>query len=179
MGRAEKIDPLAAHDWATTIRDGVEMAGQQTKRDVEVDERHVVWALLKEAIQTAKIAYSAPPRSGFPSKSQMPESADDVSYWQMMASYLRGEVEELPETKSRLPQPSTVQIDRADVILEIWHKHALRRMPQWQRQKRAVYMQASGIKPKAIRAVTGLTEKQMSRAKMEALWDMWQAIRRY
>lgn len=179
MGRAEQIDPLANHDWKRTIADGVEMATQQVKRDVVPDERHVIWALLKEAIQTSRLSYSAPPRSGLPTKSQMPESSDDVSYWQMMTAFVRGEIEDAPAMESRPPQPSAIQVDRAEVILQIWHVHALRRMRNWQRQKRAVYLQACGMRPKAIRAITALTEKQLSRARAEAMWDMWEVIRRY
>lgn len=179
MRAKEQRDPIANHDWKRTIADGVEMAAQQTKRDVVPDERHVMWALLKEAAQTTKLAYSAPPRSGLPTTSAMPESSDDVTYWQMMTAFVRGELEEQPQMESRPPQPSAVQIDRAEVILHIWHNHALKRMRNWQRTKRAVYLHACGMKPKAIRAVTALTEKQLSRAKLEAVFDMWEVIRHY
>lgn len=167
------------HNWPATIKAGVEMAGEQVRSDVAVKETHVMWALLKEAAMVSSIAYRAPPRSGWPQKSTLPDAPDDVSQWQMMMAYIRGQVEDAPAVESRPPQPSLEQITRADIILHIWHNHALKRKGERSKIKRAVYLKACGVADRKVRAVTGMTKQAIHAAKEEAMADMWEVIRRY
>ena len=111
---------MLGHDWRTTVRDGTQMAQQNAKRGVVVDGTHIVWELLKEAATVSRIAYSSPPRTGFPMKSALPDGVDDVTVWQMVSAYLRGEVENLPSSDTKAPRPTAKQITRAEVMLELW-----------------------------------------------------------
>ena len=75
INAATQIDArLRNHDWRRTIAEGVEMAKDQIRSDVKMDESHVMWALLCEASKVAEQAYTAPPRSGFPTKAALPEA---------------------------------------------------------------------------------------------------------
>lgn len=169
---------VVSHNWSATIKAGADMAADQTRSDVEVREEHVIWALLKEAALVSGRAYAAPPRTGWPVKSTMPDAPDDVSQWQMMMAYIQGQVDEAPAASSRPPLPSAEQVSRAEVILHIWHHHALKRKGDKSRIKRAVYMKACGVNDRKVRAVTGYTKQAIHRAKEEAMRDMWGVIRR-
>ncbi len=164
---------VAGHNWAATIKAGAEMAAEQTRSDVEVRETHVIWALLKEAASVSARAYTAPPRTGFPTTSTMPDAVDDVSQWQMMMAYIQGQIEEAPADMSRPPLPSAEQISRAEIILHIWHHHALKRKGERSKIKKAVYMKACGVADRKVRGVTGYSKQAISRAKDEAMHDMW------
>jgi hypothetical protein len=170
---------IERHNWPATIKAGVEMAGEQVRSDVQVKETHVMWALLKEAAQVSSLAYRAPPRTGWPQKSSLPDAPDDVSQWQMMMAYIRGQVEDAPAVKARPPQPSVEQIARAEIILHIWHHYALKRKGERSRIKRAVYLKACNVPDRKVRAVTGMTKQAIHAAKEEAMRDMWAAIRTY
>ena len=170
---------IEKHNWPATIKAGVDMAAEQVRSDVQVKETHVMWALLREAATVSGRAYGAPPRSGWPVKSTMPDAPDDVSQWQMMMAYIQGQVEDAPAVKSRPPQPSMEQITRAEVILHIWHHHALKSRGARHRMKKAVYLKACGLPDRKVRAVTGFTKQAIHSAKEAAMVDMWEAIRRY
>ena len=164
------------HDWRTTVRDGTQMAQQNAKRGVVVDGTHIVWELLKEAATVSRIAYSSPPRTGFPMKSALPDGVDDVTVWQMVSAYLRGEVENLPSSDTKAPRPTAKQITRAEVMLELWHKVALNDKGDRKRLKRAVYLKASGMRPRVVRSKTGLNYQQLWKAQKDACSDLWEII---
>lgn len=179
-----KIEPWAIppaisnHDWQRAVRDGVEMAESQIRSDKAMDELDVIWALLCDAAQVSGHAYSGPPAAGYPIKSTMPESGDEVTQWQMMSAYLRGEVQEIPDGKARV-QPTAHQISRAEAVLDVWHLFALTGIGNRKKLKKALYLRACGVKMRRIRAVTGITRQQLHRAKQQAMGDMWGVIRRY
>lgn len=170
---------MATHNWAATIKAGAEMAAEQVRSDVTVKEAHVMWALLKEAAFVSSLTYRAPPRTGWPKKSTLPDTPDDVSQWQMMMAYIKGQVEDAPAVKPRPPQPSIEQISRAEIILHIWHHFALKRKGDRSRIKRAVYLKACNVPDRKVRAVTGITKQALHAAKEEAMADMWAVIRSY
>lgn len=172
-------DILRNHDWQRTIRAGAEMAAEMVRSDVRADERHVIWALLVEAAQVSRRAYTSPPRTRLPSKSALPEAAEDVTYWHRIMAYLRGEIEEMDAGTTRPPLPTAEQISRCEIILHIWHHYALVRKGDRSRIKRAVYLKACGVPDRKVRAVTGLTRQSLHSAKDEAMRDMWEVIRRY
>lgn len=174
MGFYEEM--LIRHDWAGTIRAGVELAGEHVKQNVDIQEYHVMWELLRQAAQVSRLTYKAPPRQGYPSKSAMPDAPDDVSEWAAMMAYVRGEVEEKPETKSRPPIPSTKEVTRSDVILHLWHSAALIGKPK---RKKAVYLLANDLKGGQISLKTGISRQQMHRDKKTAMQEMWDAMRVY
>ena len=45
--------------------------------------------------------------------------------------------------------------------------------------KKAVYMKASGIRPRRIAAVTGMSVAQIQKAKIEASEDIYDQIKRF
>ena len=104
---------MLGHDWRTTVREGTQMAQQNAKRGAVVDGTHIVWELLKEAATVSRIAYSSPPRLGLPAKSALPDGVDEVTVWQMISAYLRGEAENLPSSDKEAPRPTAKQITRA------------------------------------------------------------------
>ena len=55
------------------------------------------------------------------------DAPDDVTQWQLLLAYLKGELETLPSSDMKPSRPSAEQIDRADLILHLWHHHALAR----------------------------------------------------
>ena len=155
------------------------MAAAQVRSDVEVRAEHVIWALLREAAQVSSQAYSGPPRTGYPAKSVMPDAPDSVSQWQMMMAYIQGQVEDAPAVRARPPLPSAEQVTRSELILSIWHHHALRKKGARHRMKKAVYLKACGVPDRKVRAVTGFTKQAIHAAKEEAMRDMWSVIRQY
>ena len=152
---------LRNHDWRSTIKDGTQAAEQAARNGVIVDGSHIVWELLREAMAVSRIAYSAPPRTGFPAKSTLPDGADEATVWQLTSAYLKGEIENLPSSETKAPRPSAQKVTRAEVILELWHHVALIDKGDRKRLKRAVYLKASGMRPRAVRDRTGLNYQQL------------------
>lgn len=170
---------LKNHAWNKTWRDGEDLARDNIKSDATLRNHHVAWELLKEAAKVSRLTYRAPPRTGFPGKSSLPDAPDDVTQWQLLSAYLRGEIESLPSSQTRPSRPTSVQIDRAELVLYLWHHHALRRKGDRSRIKRAVYMKANGVRTMRIASVTGLTTKQIRTAQVEASEDIVDQIFRY
>ena len=172
----EKLIRLRNHDWHSTIRDGTRAAEQNVKQGVLVDHTHIVWELLREAAFVSRSAYAAPPRSGFPAKSALPDGVDEVTVWQMVSAYLKGEIENLPSDETKAPRPSAKQITRAEIMLELWHHVALIEKGDRKRLKRAVYLKASGMRPRAVQELTGLNYQQLWKAQKDACSDVWEKI---
>ena len=164
-------------DWSRAIRVGEALAVENTRSDVKLDATHVMWELLREAASVSARAYPAPPRSSYPAKSSMPDAPGEFSEWQRMAAYLRGEVQEASDFQPTPPRPSAEQVTRAEAVLDVWHRHALRRKGDAPRIKKAVYLKACGVKDARVRAVTGLTKQALHAAKVEAMRDMWSVVR--
>jgi len=177
--KPELKEKMRNHDWRRTLRDGFEIARDQVRKDYAVKDHHVAWALLTEAAWVSRVAYPAPPRSGFPGRSAMPESPDEVTQWQLMSAYLRGEISSLPDEPQKMPRPEAHVIDRAELILDLWHQSALIKKGNKRTLKRAVYAKALGVKPRKIFEQYGLRYKQLNAAVMEASEDMAQQIEKY
>ena len=94
----------------------------------------------------------------------------------MISAYLRGEVENLPSSDTKAPRPTAKQIIRADVMLELWHKVALNDKGDRKRLKRAVYLKASGMRPRVVRTKTGLNCQQLWKAQKDACSDLREII---
>ncbi|MBQ59112.1 MAG: hypothetical protein CMA66_01025 [Euryarchaeota archaeon] len=160
------------HNWHKTLRDGEQLALDNKKADAVLRDHHIAWELLKEAAKVSRLTYPAPPRTGFPSTSSLPDAPDDVTQWQLMSAYLRGDIESLPSSETKASRPSSEQIDRSELILYLWHHYALIRKGDRSRIKRAVYLKANGVKTQRIGAITGLTTKQILSAQTEAGQDI-------
>ena len=73
-------------------------------------------------------------------------------------------------------RPSAKQITRAEVMLELWHHVALVDTGDRKRLKRAVYLKASGMRPRAVQEHTGLNYQQLWKAQKDACSDVWEKI---
>ena len=167
------------HDWTRTIRDAEDTAKDNKKSDAVLKDHHIGWELIREAAHVSRIAYPAPPRSGWPTTSSLPDAPDDVTQWQLMAAYLKGDLESLPSSETKPSRPSAEQIDRAEVILHLWHHYALARKGDRSRIKRAVYLKALGLNTLKIAGITGLTVRQIRSAQVEAAQDIVSQIDKY
>ncbi|KAF0675085.1 hypothetical protein [Profundibacterium mesophilum] len=163
-------------DWTKAVREGVEMASNDLRKTGRLGPADVMWPLFCEAVRVTARAYTAPPRTGYPGRSAMPEAADDQTFWAMITAYLRGEVEEMPAARSRSPLPSPEQVTRAEAVLDLWHYHALRDMGAWRGARKAVYHKAEGMPLRKVRAVTGMAPEQVRRAQHRGMLDMWDAL---
>lgn len=165
-------------DWGRVLAHGAEAAVEQARAGDDLKATDAMWALLKEAAQVSRIVHSNPPRTGYPQKSAMPDAATDVSAWHLMMSYINGTLEEKPEIRARPPQPSPYEITRAEAVLQLWHDAALRDYGDWKRMKKAVYLKACGVPDRKVRAVTGYTRQRIHSAKVRAMQDMLDEVRR-
>ena len=104
---------LRSHDWRNTILDGTRAAEQAARSGVIVDGSHIAWELLKEAVAISRIAYSAPPRVGFPAKSAFPDSVDEVTVWQPHDLFTLLKVAQRDGARSVVADPVSVQEARA------------------------------------------------------------------
>ena len=160
------------HDWPRTLREAEQLALDNIKADAKVSAKHLGWELLREAARVSRISYPAPPRTGFPTSSSLPDAPDDVTQWQLLSAYLKGELETLPSSDMKPSRPSAEQIDRADLILHLWHHHALARVGDKSRLKRGVYLKANGMHPQKISHILGINSRQLKRAQDEASLDI-------
>ena len=163
-------------DWHRALRHGEIMAVDAARADQPLGPEHVIWALFCEACRVSK-SYAGPPRLGYPAKSSMPEPPEEITAWQRMAAYLRGEVDELPQVDMAAPRPTAAEISRADAMLEVWHRAALIRKGNRKALRKAVYALACGLPFRVIRERTGIGRTSLYRAKDAAMSDMWEAIK--
>ena len=153
-----------------------ELAEIHLSRRKEPDDIDRMWGLFVEAVETAR-SLPGPPRLSGPSKSAMPDSADDVSYWQKVMAYLNGETEEIPETKTSVAA-TRAQVTRHDKVMDLWHRSALRGKGDWKRLRGAVWMHAAGAKRAKITRFSGVTSMGLTRAKKQAMTDMLRAAKK-
>ena len=170
---------LRNHDWSKTLRDAEDLAKDNKKADAALRDHHLGFELLREAAHVSRIAYPAPPRSGWPTTSSLPDAPDDVTQWQLMSAYLKGDLESLPSSETKPSRPSAEQIDRAELVLHLWHNYALVRKGDRSRIKKAVYLKACGLNTQKIASITGLTVRQIRSAQVEAAQDIVGQIDKY
>ena len=170
---------LANHDWKRTLRFAHDRAIDDLRLDAQLKDHHLGFALLKHAAHVARIAYPAPPRSGMPTASAMPESGDEVTQWQLISAYLQGSLVSLPDLQNRPARPTARDVDVTDLVLHIWHHKCLMRKGDKSRIKRAVYLKASGVRPEVIKRLSGLSPPRIRSAKVEAGEDIIIAIKRF
>lgn len=170
---------MAKFDWGKAWRHGEELAADRVRFGDPIDERAIMFALLEEAAKATARCYKGPPFSGFPSKSAMPESSDEVTSWQMVSAFIRGEIEKQDiQTKSKPAMPDSATITRAEHVLDLYHRNALIHTGAWSEKRRAVYMKACGCPVDLIGKVTGMRKQQIHYARRVAMDDMYDALKR-
>ena len=159
------------------LRLGKQLAATYCHGNARLDEAAQVWALLCHATRVSAAAFAPPPRTGYPVASPGAMlTADDVSDWQKMAAYLRGELDAMERIAARPPAPSAEEIDAADLVLGVFHAVALRDFGDWRRMRGAVYAQACRVPPRKIMALTGLSRDRLRHARERAVGDMVRVI---
>lgn len=161
-------------DWDKALRFGMASAGDFVRSGTAITDEVIVWTLLIHATKVSKV-YPSPPRSDYPSKSAMPDSQDEISFWHKMAAFVRGELDEAPAVSWQRPMPSAEDITRADEVLEVWHKAVSLGI----HKKKALYLRACGVKTDMIRSATGLSAQEIKTAKRRACKEMIAHIKRY
>lgn len=171
-----KADPVLARiDWNRAINIGYDMAIENCRSDTEIGDAQAMWELLREAAQVSAQVYKAPPRTGYPTKANMPDYIGEASDW----SYMLAEFKAGGGAPNTRPTPSPEQIDRAEVVLYLWHRYAIADKGDWSRMRKAVMSKAIGVRDVKVRAVTGMSKQAIHRAKMDAMRDMLEPLRRW
>jgi len=173
----DRLYHVRNYDWERAMREGCKLAVENARKNATLSGVDVMWELLKDAISVSGITYTGTPRQGLPRKSAMPDAPDEITYWQQMSAYLRGETEDQPEIEARPPEPTAEQISRAGMVLEVWHRAALKERGDWKRIRKAVYLKASGVPHRKVSAITGFSRQRLHRSKAEAMGDMLEFIR--
>ena len=57
----------------------------------------IMWVLLRDAFRVSRF-FAGTPRAGYPVKSAMPEAPDEITIWQKINAYIKGEVRSCPNT---------------------------------------------------------------------------------
>lgn len=171
-------DPRLAGRWESYVQEGWRIAPSFLRSDTTVTDEHAMWALLCQAADTTARAFRSGFPLGYPGKSAMPDAPDDVTEWQLMMAYYRGEILEAPTTENRPPPPPASAITRAEHVLDVYHRVALRRFGDWKRMRKAVYLKATKCPEPKILAQTGFNRRRLQYARDEACRDMWDEVQR-
>ena len=155
--------------YAATI---AEPRNRQTK---VVDDVDLMWALVCEAANTDK-QLPGPPAQGYGSTSAGFVQTDEISPWEKVSAYLRGETEEIPETEGIDPKAPAAQISRAEIITEAFHSYTFTGKARKPERRGALWMLASGTSSKAIQRASGWSGYQIREMKTEAMRDLMRAF---
>ena len=153
-----------------------ELAELHIPRSRTPDDIDRMWGLFVEAVGTSRSLPGIPRLSG-PVKSAMPESPDEVTYWDIVAAYIRGDTEEIPEVDVRIAA-TRAQMTRHDVVMDLWHAHALRGKGDWKRLRKALWDYARGDKRGRVLRNYGVTSMGLTRLKKQAMGDMIKATKK-
>ena len=148
----------------------VEMAEPHVRRNAKIREIDLMWGAFVEAVMTAR-KLPSPPNTRGPSKSAMPESPDEITWWDIQLALVKGVIEEEPEQRATL-MPTAAQITRHDVVMDLYHKTAFRGRHDWKRRREALWRYAGGWKAGRVRREYGFPAMALSRMKSEAMLSM-------
>lgn len=160
------------YDWQRAFRAGAELA-RDDRRLGDTPEA-VMWVLLRDAFRVSRF-FAGTPRAGYPSKSSMPDAPDEITVWQQISAYLRGEVDELPEYEPSPVRPSAEECTRADHVLRLFHA-ATSAWGTNSRRRKSVAALAMGMRKRAVSSRYGLTRRQIDVARERALREMVEKI---
>ena len=163
-------------DMGLTLRTVDELAEIHVRTDQEITDVDRMWGLFVEAVRTAKSLPGIPRLSG-PVKSAMPEAPDEVTYWDVVAAYIRGETEEIPEVHTTI-SATRAQMTRHDIVMGYWHSSALRGKGDWKRLRKALWCYARGDKRGKVIRQHGVTSMGLTRLKKQAMTDMIKAAKK-
>lgn len=154
------------------------LAARYAHGNARIDDLAVMWGMLCHAARVSAVVDRPPPRQGYPSASPGAWlTADEITAWQKMAAYIRGEVEEVDNAAPPRWSPAVWEIALRDAVLDVYFRHALRGIGDWWRLQRAVYALAAGMKPGRVTRATGINRHRLRHARQRAVADMlaaWQ-----
>jgi len=78
--------------------------------------------------------------------------------------------------RNKSTTPNGAADHAAEMILELWHHVALMEKGDRDRLKKAIYLKASDMRPRAIRDRLGLNYQQLWNAQKQACSDIWEKI---
>lgn len=162
-------------DWRKALLHGVTLAGENFRDYDKPEAWHAMWELLCEAARVSR-AYDAPPHPGYPQKAAWPDAPDEITPWQRMMDYLRGEIDEVAYDEPTEPMPDAAEVTRADAVLALWHKHALRRGDHPHPHKWAIYMLAEGDPLGYVMRATGMRRHEVLAMRKRAAEQMLRAV---
>lgn len=154
-------------DWDRAWRYGRSIAGDYHRSTTTIGDHEIMWALLCDAAAVAETFPAASGR-GYPQKSAWPDFPDQVTAWQLMAAYVRGEVEEMPEADPPKIQPSAEDISRTWAVLDLWHSAVTLGV----KRKRAVFLAACRKRPRLIQRIAGVGAQELKNAKRRSVDEM-------
>lgn len=152
---------------------GIRLMVETTHAREKRDQPAVMWALLCEAAEVSR-SWPAPPRSGHPSKSAMPEAPDDLTEWERRNDDFREGVTIAARSSPRT-EWSARQHSEAEFTLSLFSA-TFRLAGARKTLRRATWLYASGMPPRKITALTGLTRHQIQRARERASREMFEAL---
>jgi len=155
-------------DWQRAFRAGADLA-RDDRRLGDTPEA-IMWVLLRDAFRVSRF-FAGTPYLGYPSKSSMPEAPDEITVWQQISAYLRGEVDELPEYEPSPVRPSAEECTRADHVLRLFHSVTSAWGTNSTRRK-SVAALAMGMRKRTVTSRYGLTRRQIDLARDAALRGM-------
>jgi hypothetical protein len=157
---------------------GLRLMVETTEADDRRKPIDAVWALLCEAVAVSA-QFGAPPRTGYPAKSAMPDAPDEVSYWarQIEAFTQKTTMHALYGSRPR-PQFSAQQISDAHFTLWLFHKFALHGRRDRVSLLSVVHNYAGGMPARRIREATGISRWTLHRRKDQACEDMLAGLRK-
>ncbi len=156
------------YDWQRAFRAGAELA-RDDRRLGDTPEA-IMWVLLRDAFRVSRF-FAGTPRAGYPVKSAMPEAPDEITIWQKINAYIKGEVQELPEYEPSPIRPSAEECTRADHVLRLFHSVTSGWGTNSTRRK-SVAALAMGLRKEAVIRRYGLTRRQIDVARERALREM-------
>ena len=161
-------------DWRKALFHGVTLAGENHREYDTGEAWTAMWELLCEAARVSR-AFDAPPHTGYPAKSSLPDAPEEMTPWQRQMAYLRGELDEVPVDEPQPPAPTASEVTRAEAVLELWHAHALWRGAHPHPAKRHIYRLAEGASIGSVMRRTGLARHQVLAMKRRAAEQMLRA----
>ena len=170
---------LRNHNWRLGLKIAEENARRTLTRRDRWDSWRIGFQLLREASFVSHIAYHTLPRTGFPSKSAMPDSSDEITHWQQLSAYLAGFLDSPPDVKPAPPMPSGFEIDQCDLVLDIWHKQCFLLKGPKSVEKAVVYSRASNVPPGRLKIVTGIQPYHQRRLIIDAGDQLYKKCVRY
>jgi len=159
-------------DWTRALKAGEELARED--RRIGNTPEGAMWALLRDAFRVSRF-YSGPPRSYYPQKSSMPDAPDEVTHFQKVAAWLRGELEDEPEWEPSPVWPSAEECTRAQHVLDLFHAVT----SAWgtnSTRRRSVAALAMGLRRDAVMHRYGLTRREIELARTRATSEMAKSV---